>query len=376
MLDWGIINRSETIAPLLINLYDAHRLYELAEDKSPKSRKALVDTVSELLDTDLSLREEDLVSDVLVTLIRQAELDLRKTLADRLADMPKVPHQLVLQLAYDEISVAEKVLERSVCLETLDLMYIIQSHDAPYWRAIARRKAMPVAVMDALSEADDHETHLELASNQFIKLSDYAAEKLTDHAQEHDDLAEVLAHRKELCKELADKIYRRVGDAIKEQVVEATTDSEVIEAVSGTIDDVVLEFADAEQPKEQIDYTQFLPSDFAIQEAIIQGESGELSARTLIESLRAKKMKSFVAQFSTLAGLYPEQALKILKQPYGHGLAIVSKAHNIEKTDFIKMFLLSECFRNQDGHTHSKVLNRAIGYYERLTVAVARRLMS
>ncbi len=76
MLDWGTINRSQTIAPLLIELYDAHKLYEIAEDKSPKARISLVDTVSELLDTELSLREEDLVCDVLMTLIRQAELDL------------------------------------------------------------------------------------------------------------------------------------------------------------------------------------------------------------------------------------------------------------------------------------------------------------
>ncbi len=376
MLDWGTINKSQTIAPLLIELYDAHKLYEMAEDKSPKARTSLVDTVSELLDTDLSLREEDLVSDVLMTLIRQAELELRLTLADRIADLPKVPHQLVLQLAYDEISVAEKVLERSVCLETLDLMYIIQSHDAPYWRAIAKRKAMPSAVMDALSEVEDDETHITLASNEFIKLSDYAAEKLTGHSESNDDLAEILAHRKELCKELADKIYRRVGDALKEQVAEASTDDEVVEAVSETIDDAVLEFAEAEQPKEQIDYTQFLPSDRAIQNAVIQGEKGDLCSRALIESLRAKNIKQFVAQFSTLAGLYPDQAIKILKQPYGHGLAIVSKAHNIEKTDFIKMFLLTENFRSQEGHTHSKVLNRAIGYYERLTIAVARSLMS
>lgn len=376
MLDWGTINRSQTIAPLLIELYDAHKLYEMAEDKSPKARISLVDTVSELLDTELSLREEDLVCDVLMTLIRQAELDLRLSLAEKIADLPKVPHQLVLQFAYDEISVAEKVLERSSCLETLDLMYIIQSHDAPYWRAIAKRKTMPSAVMDALSEVEDEKTLITLASNEFIQLSTYSADKLTAKAEENKELSEILAHRKELCGELADKIYRRVGEAIKEQVVEATTDKQVVEAVSDVIDDCVLEFAEAELPKEEIDYTQFLPNERAIESAVVLGEMGNLNARTLIESLRVKDMKKFVAQFSTLAGLYPDQAIKILKQPYGHGLAIVSKAHNIEKTEFIKMFLLTESFRSQEGHTHSKVLNRAIGYYERLTIAVARSLMS
>lgn len=374
MLDWTTLNRSETLAPLLIELYDSHKIYSLAKDKSPDARFKLSEQVSALLANQLSPREEDLVCDILLTLIRQAETELKIALAEKLSSLDSVPSPVLLQLAYDEISVSEIVLKNSMCLETLDLMYIIQSHEAPYWRAIAQRKALPDTVIDVLSEVEDEETHVKLASNTHITLTDHAAQRLSEHALESEEIRAVLIEREDLCQELAEKLHQAVGDAMRDFVVNShDATSNDLAVLDSAIESVI---ETTPRKTEDIDFNLLIPRELTLFQARKLGEQGILSAHTMIESLRLKNYKFFVAQFATLAGLYPDQAIEILKQTYGHGLAVICKAHNIEKSDFINMFLMTEIFRTQEKATKAKVLHRAISYYERLTTSSARKLLS
>ena len=374
MLDWTTLNRSETLAPLLIELYDSHKIYSLAKDKSPEARLKLSEQVSTLLSNQLSPREEDLVCDILLTLIRQAETDLKIALAEKLSSLESVPSPVLLQLAYDEISVSEIVLKNSMCLETLDLMYIIQSHEAPYWRAIAQRKALPDTVIDVLSEVEDEETHVKLAANKSIMLTEHAAQRLSEHAVESEEIRAVLIEREDLCQELAEKLHQAVGDAMRDFVVNShDTTSNDLAVLDPAIESVI---ETTPRKTEDIDFSLLIPRELTLFQARKLGEQGILSAHTMIESLRLKNYKFFVAQFATLAGLYPDQAIEILKQTYGHGLAVICKAHNIEKSDFINMFLMTEIFRSQEKATKAKVLHRAISYYERLTTESARKLLS
>ena len=374
MLDWTTLNRSETLAPLLIELYDSHKIYSLAKDKSPDARFKLSEQVSALLANQLSPREEDLVCDILLTLIRQAETELKIALAEKLSSLDSVPSPVLLQLAYDEISVSEIVLKNSMCLETLDLMYIIQSHEAPYWRAIAQRKVLPDTVIDVLSEVEDEETHVKLAANANITLTEHAAQRLSEHALESEEIRAVLIEREDLCQELAEKLHQAVGDAMRDFVVNShDTTSNDLAVLDSAIESVI---ETTPRKTEDIDFNLLIPRELTLFQARKLGEQGILSAHTMIESLRLKNYKFFVAQFATLAGLYPDQAIEILKQTYGHGLAVICKAHNIEKSDFINMFLMTEIFRTQEKATKAKVLHRAISYYERLTTESARKLLS
>ena len=126
-MDLSFLDKSSDVTPLLVRLYDSHKLYGLAKDKKPLARAELMSIISDLLGMNLSPRESELIADVLIALMRQAEKDLRQALAERLSMLEKAPLRLILQISHDEIEIAAPVLRNSAVLGELDLIYIIKS---------------------------------------------------------------------------------------------------------------------------------------------------------------------------------------------------------------------------------------------------------
>ena len=85
------------------------KLFDMARDRSPAGRRALADRVGDFYFAghNLSKRERDLVVDILRQVIRDAEMDVRLGLAERLAVHEQAPHDLIVTLANDRIEIAE-----------------------------------------------------------------------------------------------------------------------------------------------------------------------------------------------------------------------------------------------------------------------------
>jgi hypothetical protein len=129
-MDLSFLDKSSDVTPLLVRLYDSHKLYGLAKDKKPLARAELMSIISDLLGMNLSPRESELIADVLIALMRQAEKDLRQALAERLSMLEKVPLRLILQISHDEIEIAAPVLRNSPFWANSTL-YISSNRKAP-----------------------------------------------------------------------------------------------------------------------------------------------------------------------------------------------------------------------------------------------------
>lgn len=352
--------------PLLVQLYDSHRLYEMASDKSPQARAELMHTVTSLLNLPLKTSESELVCDILISLMRQAETDLRQALAERLSIIENVPLRLILKLAHDEIGIAEKVLRRSPVLNDLDLIYLIQAQGPDYWRAIAARNTMGEAVVDALAETRDMPTAITLANNEAVSLTQKAVQILVDLAKGYDDLARPLLNRAEIPAELAQTLYDHVGDELKRIIVGKKGD--VRAEIEQAIDDVLSEFTGRVEPA-------YMPSDSMVQAAEMFAAQGELTAGMMIRTLKRGQLSSYIAYFSRFTGMNAHMVLSILQQKCGQGLAISCKATNVAKNDFIAMFMLTQRLRSSDGVVDQAALQKAITYYDRISKPVALRIM-
>lgn len=154
-MDIRVFDKFAGVAPLLVELYDSHKLYKMAPDHNTQIRYELIDIVTDLFSAELSSSEKEIISDILIRLTREAEKDLRHALAKRLAEIEDVPLRLVLHIANDDIDVAEIVLKKSPVLGSIDLVYILKSHSEEYWRAIAKRKSLGEKVVKLLSETKD-----------------------------------------------------------------------------------------------------------------------------------------------------------------------------------------------------------------------------
>lgn len=352
---------------MLMQLREAKELYTLARDKNPASRAKLASSISKLLEMEVSSRESEMVADVLVELLQQAERDIRFALSEHLAVMENIPLRLVLQLANDEIDIARPVLKESRVLGDMDLIYIIKAKSPEYWRVIATRKYMGDRVVDMLADTGDYETALNLVENVEVRLTEHAAVRISDMAQNHEDLALPLLRREDISKEIASRLYEFVGEEVKQFIVQNyQLDSKQI---IDTVDQTVLEF------REGKDTAEFKPEEHMLNAARAFQQKGKLDTKLMIATLRRGQFRSFVAQFAVYTNLDIKTTAQILMQSHGQGLAIACKAYEVSKEDFVSMFLLTNQFRNHGRMVNTQEMAKAVSYYNRIEVSVAQQII-
>lgn len=366
-MDLSFLDKSSAVTPLLVRLYDGHKLYGLAKDQKPIARGELITAVMDLLDMQLSARESELVADVLIALMRQAELDLRAALSDKLSVMENVPLRLVLQMANDHIEVAGSVLRNSPVLGDLDLLYIIKSKGPEYWCKIAARQYLNDQVMNTLADTKDVRTAVVLTENKDISLTDHALGILADMAQEHEIIASPLLMRNEVTSDIATKLYKYVGEELKKQILRNfdIDQTQVLDA----IDDILIEFEDV------IDYNSFAPSASVLKSAERFHAKGLLTTKLMLGTLKRGQIQSFIAQFAKFTDLSTQTVIEILRQPSGQALAVVCKAKEIVKSDFVSIYLLTNPMRGASKMVDTKDMTKAIHYFDRIEKDVAVNVM-
>lgn len=368
-MDINVLTKSPKIAPLLVRLYDSHKLYSLLSDDRPLAKAEITSAVAALLEVgDLEPREQELLADVLIGLMRQAELDLRQALASRLSDMEDVPLRLVLHLANDEISVASPVLRKSPVFSDLDLIYIINAKGADYWQAIAARENLGDRLVDMLADKRDPGTAVVLSKNERIRLTRHAIDILADMSKQSDSLAKPLLLRPEVPPEVARMLYNHVGTELKGFICDyyGVLPKEGRQAV----DDIVLEFSgegESDRP--------YMPQAEQIKIAARLKESGHLNFQAVMDSLKKGRLRLFVALVAGYAGLSVDEAYDVLSERSGKKMAILCRAFTVPKSDFSTIYMLTQRLRSQDRILDQKELVAALRYFDRVQTEVARRMM-
>lgn len=367
-MDLSFLDKSSDVTPALVRLYDSHALYKLANEKTPTARVELTQAVTDLLAMDLSLRESELIADVLIGLLRQAEKDLREAISERLSIIDNVPLRVVLQMANDEIDVARPMLKNSNVLGDLDLIYIIKSKTTEYWQSVAERKAISDHVINILAETEDIETGIKLVQNKHITLNEHALGVLASVAQRSEDLAQPLLRREEVTAELANALYDYVGEELKSFINKNYTSDSI--KIQAAIDETVAGFKVADGESE------FYPSDEMLKAADNYKAKSLLTEKLMLAALQRGQISAFVAQFSRFSGLEPQTVIDILTQKTAQGLAVACKALNVEKANFVSMFLLTNRMRNEAVMVDVKDMTRAVEYFNRVDVDVARDILN
>ncbi len=368
----NVIKMQETspaIAPLLVRLYDFQRdALADAGGLSSDMYAEVTAAAANLVSAPLSDKERDLVTDALLTLVQQAERDLRQAIAERLAVMDNVPIRLVLKLAHDDVVVAQNVLRHSTALNDLDLLYIIKSQDAAYWRHIAMRTRMGPLVIDALADTRDVETSVTLAENTHVMLTQHAFSVMGDVARHETRLATPLAGRADVPQDLAKSLYRYVGETLQAHLKARFrfTDAELTQIMSDATADVL-----------DIGRTSgVMPSQAMMRAAFIFDSRGQLSCDVMLKTLARGQAASFVAMMAVKANLTPQTVLTMLQPDGAEGLAVSCCAIGFTKNEFMQIFILTQRVRSHDGKVNQQQLNRALVYFDSLTQDKARTILA
>lgn len=341
-----------------VNILDPKELLRCAQDTSSEGRVRLATAVSSFFDEhELNETEQRLAGEIIMNLVRQAEADLREALAERLSVQEKVPADLIVFFANDQISVAKSVLMHSPVLKDIDLLFIIQSQGEEHWRAIAGRPSISPAVADRLLDTRDPGTVLRLVDNQRTHLQKGAMKKVIRAAVTSEELHAPLLRRPEVDAEMATSLYMVVSQALREQIAARFPADRA--AIDRAFEMLVQELTNEARGKSDV-----LPEMKAL--AVKFREREEITPDLMIKTLRRGQMGFFVALFAQKAGFEPDAVVRMIQKEGGKPFILTCRAIGMMKSEFASLFLLSRGIRTGDKIVDQRELAMALKYFDAL----------
>lgn len=322
------------------------KLLELAHQRALKGKGGLAASVAEMClasKASLSGRELDLAFEILRLLIGKVEVNIRRHIADYLAERNDAPRDLVRRLAHDEIAVAYPILSHSAVLDGDDLVAIAEDCSLRHRQAIALRPNLSQAVTDRLVAQGEIEVLTTLLCNESADISEPSMQQLVERSLEIESFREPLAHRKEMTRAMARRMYIWAGDSLRDFIID-----------SFDIDPDAFDSAAGEQTESRF------------------------SANTIafLAFLDAGNVEAFEKAFADALKLPRHAMAVILHDSDPETLAIASKAAGVGKDAFGRILCHLSGAKPASAYRATKEFKRAMRYFGQLDQAGAMALLT
>ncbi|MGD2133002.1 MAG: DUF2336 domain-containing protein [Maricaulaceae bacterium] len=344
-----------------------NQLVDLASERSSEKRRDLLRELSGLfleseeINTHGASRE--IADDIFVSLLSEVEASARAELAERFADHPNAPVELVNELARDMIEVARPILERSVVVRDETLIDSIRKHGGEHAAAIAGRETVSEKVSTAVSRTGDDRALVTLAKNEGARLSREAMENLVDRAESCSELHEPLVEREELAPDLLNEMFFVVQDKLRNRILERTESisREELEAAFAAAQDRLARKT-GPKPRDYDDAVRYVSA-----KKLRKALTHELLSELLLQGEKTK----FVVAFAELTGLSFAAARRTIDNPEVEPLAIACRSAEFSRDDFVRIAMLRPTASERE-EADADALGQI---YEALPVAAAERVM-
>jgi uncharacterized protein (DUF2336 family) len=160
------------------------------------------------------------------TLLKDTEVEIRKTLSAAIKHSDKIPQDVVLALARDVNEVSIPVLEFSQVLTDADLIEIINTtEDISKQESVTRRKVISEKVSGALIETGNEKIVGSLLSNNGAKISDDNFSKIIEDFSDRETIMGSLVAREQLSVHVIENITRKISEELYKKLSETHKDS-------------------------------------------------------------------------------------------------------------------------------------------------------
>jgi uncharacterized protein (DUF2336 family) len=349
------------VADKLSHLEDLARLTkENSEDGRQKLLREVTDMFMQSPDT-LNEREVAHFGEIMGSMVNQVETMVRQHLSETISSVDNAPRDLVLSLANDELEVALPMLQNSTVLEDEDLVEIAEQKSQDHLNAIAQRESVGETVTDVLVKKGDDTVLGSLAVNNGAQFSRDGMETIVERAKDNDDLELSLAKRADVPADLAQDMFWRVSDAMREKILSANDSLD-----ESQVDELMLEaekwFAE-QKGKGALDQAE---------KFIVRKEKmGQLDKDLLLGLARQDKLPEFIAGLGRLANISTEVVRQAVFDPEAEKLTIICKAADI---DFDVFGEIIYCI-NLNEETDEKDMDALLGVYGRIDTKMAQRTL-
>lgn len=321
----------------------------------------------------LTPQERHMAGDVLVELLRDADLDIRESVAKRLVMLNEAPRTILVLLAKDDIQVARHVLEESKSLTDSDLIQIVQKVSGAHRKVIAKRRKVSDAVVDALVQFLEEDVVETLLKNKGANFSETALQRILTVSRSHLPYVDLLVKREELrpshgltmfwwaTSNTRKKILHRFG-VTRNILQESCEDLFPKAAAEGWSDPGVrkaLQFIE----RRQRNRAAMERSEYETLEAAIEAAEASGLTRTLTEEI------------SYIAGVKPATGAQILTDKSGEAIAILCKAPGMKRNYVEKVWrALKRPVHDMDGEIHPD-LARVMTTYDVISTDKAQTVL-
>lgn len=329
-----------TAVPVDIAAYEpgvATDLIDLAKVRSNDARERLllgVATLCRAAPPSPGDRAHGILGDIFLTLAKPAERDIRRALAETIADADWAPPALVNMLSLDEIEIARPVLARSPLLKDPDLLRVLVEATMEHQIEVARRPNISARVADAVIDCGEPAVLTALASNRSADIGEGGVRRLVEASRRIAALRAPLTRHPKLTPQLAEQLYAWVGQALRMAIQERfSIDTSALDAA---IDAAVAKSLrrDAE-PKNLVASPQDSEREDMEQRLIAKLDaSGQLRPGYLIRAIREGRLSLFESALAALGGFSKSQVQAALSASSPEPLALACAAVGIDRAVF------------------------------------------
>ncbi len=339
-------------------------------------RQSLAKRLSDVIcipSSQLPPQERHMAGDVLVELLRDADIELRASVAKRLVMLNEAPRTILVILAKDKIAVARHVLEKSKSLTDSDLIQIARKVSTQHRLVMSQRRHISDAVVDVLAEFLEEEVVETLLKNKGASFSETAIQRILTVSRQHQPYVELLLKRDEVRPshgltmfwwadtKIRKKILHRFG--VTRAVLQHTcADLYPRAAAEGWNDAPVrkaLQFIERRQRnRAAMARSKYSSLEEAVEEAARVGMGRELSD-----------------EIAYMAGIKPATGAQILSDQTGEPLAILCKAPGLRRTHLAMLWRsLKRPDKMADGSTNP-LLENVISVFDAISTDNAQTVL-
>ncbi len=350
----------------------AHPLIDLARARSGGDRERLLLGVLDLCEnTPDAGRPElrDLLGDVFITLSMQAEREIRRALAERLATADWAPKALIDLLALDEIDIARPILLSSPLLQDEDLLRILVEAAIEHQIEVARRPGIGAPVVDAILDKGEPSVMGALASNPDAEVSDEGMQRLVFASRREVSLRAPMVRHPRLTKPLALKLYVWVGEALRTSLLDRFP-ANAVELALALGQAVSATHAGPERKAPPVENDEALEAERRVVAKL--EAAGELRPGYLVRALKDGKLARFQAGVSALGGFPVDHVRRACNATNPELLALACAAVGIDRVVFATVLLSVRELNNGKPGGDTESGRRAAAHFGREPAAAAK----
>jgi uncharacterized protein (DUF2336 family) len=330
---------------------------------APERRVPILGRVTDLLLANAGRLDQPQIGvfdDVLVRLMRSVDARSLAKLSMALSDLPTAPRETVCRLARHEEAVAVPVLLKTESLADEELIEIASKHSRQHLLAIAERRTLNEAVIDALLERGDTTVCRALAKNAGARFSEQAYAKLIATAGRDDDTADALVLRPDLPIKMLHKLLSGSTKVALAQLLSIAR-PETREVIQATIERFATQ--DTTKTPAAIDYSE------AKSKVLALSKTGKLSDSAVNRFAVHRECENLVAALSLLATVAIETIEPLMEESDGYGLMVTCRASRLNWQTTVAVISNRSCARRFGGQE----LEQLKAAYEALCLSVAQR---